>query len=55
MFGPCAFAHHPGKCGLHRDVGVKKYEAYFGSVLIPSPSSQLASFKMSFFNKAHRL
>lgn len=36
-------------------MGVKKYEAYFGSVVILNPSSQLASFKMSFFNKTHRL
>lgn len=34
---------------------VKKYEAYFGSVVILNPSSQLASFKMSFFSKTHRL
>lgn len=53
MFHRCAY--HLGYSGPHSDMGVKKYEAYFGSVVILNPSSRLASFKMSFFNKTHRL
>lgn len=52
---PRAFAHLWGKSGVHSDMGVKKYEAYFGSAMIPTPSSQFASFKMPFFNKTHGL
>lgn len=52
---PHAFAHLQGKSGVHSDTGVKKYEAYFGSATIPTPSSQFASFKMPFFNKTHGL
>lgn len=55
MLSPSAFAHLLGKSGVHCNTGVKKYEAYFGSAVIPTPSSQLASFKMSFFNKTHGL